>query len=282
VVRRLIGTALILAVACTAGFSRAALDRLVGEASAGEELLYLPNGKYLKILSMGHSNVLADMIYLWSIQYYSNYERAQRHRYVEHVFSEVITELDPRYIDAYWLGALILILEIGDFDAGRKLLDKGIERNPEKWILPHLAAWECYHAKRPELAAEYFEKAASIEGAPTVVRRMRAGLIARGGDVEVALEMWQAIRDDPSSDSLSVKIAVRKVRELEARRAVAMLEGIVARFRDDNGRWPRRLEELVRRSYIRDLPRDPDGRAYEYDAATGRVSTPAGTALGGI
>ena len=280
--RRLIGTVLVLVLACTAGFSRAALDRLVDESSVGEELLYLPNGKYLKIVSLGHSNLLADLIYLWSIQYYSNYERAQRHRYVEHVFSEVITELDPQYIDAYWLGALILILELDDFDAGRQLLDKGIERNPDKWILPYLAAWECYHAKRPELAAEYFEKAASIEGAPTAVRRMRAGLLARVGDVDAALEMWRAIMDDPNSDSLSVKIAGRKVRELEAKRSVALLERIATRFREDNGRWPRRLEELVQRSYIRELPGDPDGRAYEYDPATGRVSTPAGTALGGI
>ena len=111
---------------------------------------------------------------------------------------------------------------------------------------------------------------------------MRAGLLARVGDVDAALEMWRAITDDPNSDSLSGKIAGRKVRELEAKRSVALLERIATRFREDNGRWPRRLEELVQRSYIRDLPGDPDGRAYEYDPATGRVSTPAGTALGGI
>jgi tetratricopeptide (TPR) repeat protein len=275
------GLALVAALAVVAGISRGTLDRIAESRPASEELLYLPNGQHLRIMSLGHTGLLADLVYLWAIQYYSNYERQQRHRYVEHVFSEVITELDPHFVDAYWLGALILIVEAGDLDAGLRLLDKGAQRNPDKWILPYLAGWECYHAKEFDRAREYFERASLIEHAPTVVRRMRAGLAARAGAVEHALAMWRAIRDDPQSDSLSIKIAKRKVRSLETEFDVQHLQRVVGQFRNDNARWPRRLEELVERSYIRDLPRDPDGRAYAYDAATGRVSSSAGRLLGG-
>jgi tetratricopeptide (TPR) repeat protein len=270
-----------MALAGVAGLSRGALDRIAASERASEELLYLPNGKHLRIMSLGHSSLLADLIYLWSIQYYSDYERQQRQRYVQHVFSEVITELDPHYVDAYWLGALILIIENGDLDAGIRLLDKGAERNPDKWILPYLAGWECYHAKEYDRATGYFEKASRIDAAPTVVRRMRAGLTARTGDLSDALVTWREILEDPTSDALSVKIARRKVRELETRVDVRNLQGAVGRFRNDNGRWPLRLEELVERFYIRDLPRDPDGHAYLYDAKSGRVFSPAGRVLGG-
>ena len=61
----------------------------------------------------------------------AHYEPEGRYRYVEHVFDRVITELDPRYIDAYWLGSLILILEGEDLDAGLRLLSKGAEHNPD-------------------------------------------------------------------------------------------------------------------------------------------------------
>jgi tetratricopeptide (TPR) repeat protein len=279
--RRLSVVALVLSLACLAGFSRTTLDRLDDAKPADAELLYLPSGKYLKVMSLGHANLVADLVYLWAIQYYSDYEREQRHRYVQHVFTDVITELDPHYVDAYWLGALILIVETGQVDAGIALLDKGAGRNPDKWILPYLAGWECYYAKRYERANGYFERASRIPGAPAVVRRMRAGMVARAGDLGQALAMWREIQEDSKSDPLSVKIARRKIRSLKIRLDVEMLQKTAERFRNDNGRWPLRLEELIARSYIRDLPRDSDGRAYHYDAGTGRVFSPAGRVLEG-
>ncbi len=263
-----------------AGFSRGALDRLAEGTSAEEELLYLPNGKHLKIMSLGHANVLADGIYLWAIQYYSNYEREERQRYVEHIFGDVITELDPRYVDAYWLGSLIMIVENHDLEAGLRLLEKGMERNPDQWILPYLAAWECYHGKQYSRAAAFFAHAAAIPGAPAVVRRMRAGMLTKVGSTGEALALWRAISEDPASDSLSLVIAERKVRELETRLDVETLQAAVDRFRKENGRYPDRLGELAERRYIRGVPLASDGRPYRYDAETGTVSSKSGQMLG--
>ena len=73
----------------------------------------------------------------------------------------------------------------------------------------------------------------------------------------------------------------RKVRELQTRVDVQLLQDGVGRFRIDNGRWPVTLEELVHRSYLGHLPLDPDENAYLYDTRTGRVSSPTGLVLGG-
>jgi tetratricopeptide (TPR) repeat protein len=278
--RRILIALLVVGLGSVAGYTRATLDRMA-PGSSTDELLYLPDGQHLKFMSLGHETLLADMIYLWAIQYYSNYEREQRHRWVEHVFGNVITELDPRYVDAYWVGALILILEVGDVEAGVGLLEKGASRNPDNWILPYLAAWECYHAKRYDEAAAYFQRASTKPGAPTAVRRMRAGLTAKSGDQRDALAMWRSIKADPASDALSIKIATRKVRELQTRIDVRLLQNSVGRFQIDNGRWPANLEELVHRSYLGQLPLDPDESAYLYDTRTGRVSSPTGLVLGG-
>ena len=57
-------------------------------------MLYLPSGKYLRVVSLGFPQVLADMIYIWSIQYYGNYEAEDRFKYLEHIYGGVISELE--------------------------------------------------------------------------------------------------------------------------------------------------------------------------------------------
>ncbi len=64
---------LTLAVALT-GASGHRLERMRERRVGDQQLLYLPNGSYLKLASLGQAAVLADLIYLWAIQYYSNYE----------------------------------------------------------------------------------------------------------------------------------------------------------------------------------------------------------------
>jgi tetratricopeptide (TPR) repeat protein len=252
----------------------------VGPRAESQDLLYLPNGKLLKVLALGHGSLLADAFYVWAIQYYSDYEREDRYRYVEHVFRDVITELDPHYIDAYWLGALILILEARDLEAGLRLLERGAAKNPDQWILLYLAGWECYHAGQTGRAQAYFQRAMEVNEAPAVLPRLVAGIEARRGNPRKAIEMWREILEDPESDSASVSVAERQIRELRVRADVEDLERAVARFHNDNGRRPRSLEELVSASYIRYLPSDPAGEPYRYDPATGRISSSAGRVLG--
>jgi tetratricopeptide (TPR) repeat protein len=279
ILRRIGVAALVLAMIGVAGASRARLEQFRADES-GDELLYLPNGKYLRVMSLGHRTLMADAVYLWAIQFYSNYEREGRYRYVEHVFSNVITELDPHYIDAYWLGALILIIEAGDLDAGLDLLEKGMDANPKAWILPYLAAWECYRTERFDRAAAYFERAMEIPEAPAVLRRLRAGMFSKKGDLRVATRLWQEILEDEDADEASRAIARRQMRDLKISFDVRRLDAAVQRFRKDNGRFPTGLAELERRTYIDDLPTDPEGRAYRYDAETGRIWSPAGRVLG--
>ena len=84
--RRLTTVTLVILVALTAGYSRATLDRLATMPEE-KELLYLPSGKHLRIMSLGHTGLMADLAYIWAIQYYSNYDRDNRKQYVEHVFN---------------------------------------------------------------------------------------------------------------------------------------------------------------------------------------------------
>ena len=278
---RAVPALLVLACMATAGVSGHRLDGLAAARESTDRLLYLPNGRYLEIASLGQAPLVADLIYIWAIQFYSDYERKERFRYVKHVFGEVITKLDPHYIDAYWMGALILIVEAKDLEGGLALFDQGIAANPDSWILPYLAAWECALAGQPARAAGYFDRAAAIDGAPPSVRRMRAAMASRAGDLDASLALWQEIRDDPGSDPTSRAIAEVKVTEVSTQIDLRDLRAAVARFRDDNGGAPRSLAQLVARGYIARVPEGPDSAPYRYDPRTGEVQAPSARVLGG-
>lgn len=278
--RRIFTIVLLAASLAGAAWSRERLAGIAGPGETEKELLYLPNGKYLKASSLGYEGVVADAVYLWAIQYYADYERRDRYAYVEHVFGDVIAELDPHYVDPYWLGALILTMEKGDLEAGLRLLDKGFEKNPGAWTLPHLAGWECDRHGDHLRAAAYFERAAAVPGAPTFVRRLKAGMLRRAGDVRGALASWREVLDDPDSDATAREIAERQARDLQVRVDVEDLDLAVASYRAARGRNPASLSDLVATGLLRALPVDPDGHAYAYDARTGAVGSSAGRLLG--
>lgn len=279
-VRRALILALVLGCFLLATLSLQQLEAVASSRGGDQQLLYLPNGKYMKLASLGQAPFLSDLVYLWAIQYYSNYSREDRFEFVEHVFSDVIAELDPHNVDPYWLGAMILSVEAGDDDAALRLLDKGFAYNPDEWVLPYLAGWTAHHAGLYKRASDYFDLAANVSTAPPVVLRLRAGMIKRMGDLEEALALWNQVIDDPRCDEKSRRIAKRQIRDLTVRWELKVLQAAVDRFRIQNGQTPKRLEQLVAGNYISSLPLDPDGVAYRYDSRTGEVSSVAVKILG--
>ena len=278
--RRALPYALLLVAALGAGTARARIVGIDAERRGAKELLYLPNGKYLKAMSLGHAPLVADVLYLWAIQYYSDYDREDRYRYVEHVFGNVIGELDPAYTDPCWLGAIILTTEAHDVDGGLRLLDQGFERNPTAWILPFLAGWECERVRRFEQAAVYFDRAAKAPGAPPQLFRLKAGMTARTGNLHEAIARWKDVLDDPRNDAGARTIAARQIRTLTVQADTKDLDAAIAVYRERNGRAPLRLVDLVRAGILPSIPQDPDGQDYVYDPATATVSSAASRVLG--
>jgi len=259
------------------GVSGLKLERLNTARSETTDLLYLPNGDYLQVASLGQAPLLADIIYLWAIQFYAEYDREDRFHYVEHIFGNVIVKLDPHYIDAYWMGAMILSVEAHDVDAALKLLDAGLAHNPDSWMLAWIAAWESYHANRLDRAVHYFEIAAEIPGAPASVRRMRAGILGKAGDTRRALELWFEIYNDPQMDERSRGIAERQLRRLKQQADLEDLTEIIERFEQRTGRLPRSLQELIESGDLGSVPLDFDGQPYRYDPSSGSVRAADGS-----
>jgi len=238
----------------------------------GSPLLYLPSGKYLKAMSLGFDGLLADLIYLWSIQYYGNYAIEDRYLYLERIYGQVITELDPHYLDPYLVGALIMNVEARQPGMALRLLDKGMASNPEAWILPFEAGFLCYNDLHDfPRAAAYFDKALRVPGVHPLVRRLRAEMLNRAGDKKTSLREWAEIHATATDDYVRT-VAWNHIRDLKVEVDLADLRNAVGKFRETAGRAPRRLEELASAALLAPLPRDPEDNPYLYDPATGEVS----------
>ncbi len=239
--------------------------------SSFSQMLYLPSGKYLKPATFGYQLLVADFIYLWSIQYYGDPGFHPRMEYLRHTY-ELITELDPNFIDAYQTGALFMFYEGRNPQAGLHLLDTGLERNPLKWILPADAGFYCMmNLKNRELSAQYFEKAAAIPGAPSLTKRMAAGNYFRMGDKKLAYQLWDEVYRTETDPSIR-QTAFQHVHDLKVLIDLETLREAILEYRSRFGRAPLQLNQLISAGIMQSIPLDPDENPYEYDRQTGNVN----------
>jgi len=78
-----------------------------------------------------------------------------------------------------------------------------------------------------------------------------------------------------ASFRLSMDRREHKGREAVLRRNLAMMRTAIKTFHDDQGRYPRSLDELVPR-YVRSIPRDPMTNERDWRVDTEQVVLPSG------
>ena len=148
-----------------------------------------------------------------------------------------------------------------------ELLDRGIERNPDNWILPWDAGWYSYMQLQDYPTAErYFAIASEHAEAPAWVARLRAHMRTQQGDLRTAIVMWEEILEEAEAkgDEISAAIAAQRVPDLYSRYAIGEIEGAIERFEAAQGRSPDSLALLVRLGMLDDIFADDEGRPINY------------------
>lgn len=178
------------------------------------DLMYFPSGFGLQSLGLGHSLTLADLLWLRAIQYYGEHRLTDnRYPFAGHIF-EIITALDPHFVEAYIFAGLVLAGEGGDHERGLRLLRRGIAWNPWRWDLAFETGFVYYVAARDDAqAARFFEQARRLPGAPEIVTRFAAHVRSRAGNNEAALALWEEVLRT-TSHPLMRDLAERKVKSL--------------------------------------------------------------------
>jgi hypothetical protein len=266
------------------------IDRRFGAAARQDQTLYVSSGEYLKKMVPGFENVLADIYWLRTVQYFGR----------EHLFAtdsrfdllyplvDITTTLDPRLTKAYKYGAIFLCewkpVGKGDAPAGIRILEKGVRAQPNNWRLRQdLGYFRYLFLDDAEGGAAILFEAAKLPGAPYWLVNLGETILLKGKgpgtDRRGAREMWRRIYEQEEDKGLLRDNALQNILRLDALDAVDALNTEVEHFKTRNGRFPREPGELASLGReIRNLS-DPTGVPFDYDPERGKFRIGSGSKL---
>jgi len=233
----------------------------------------LPSSTTLRIATLNYRHFVADLIYIWAIQFYATPQNRNRFDYLESIFN-LLTDINPGYKQFYYTGAWIMSSDKGDPAMALRLYDKAIRAFPEDYFLPFeaalLAAQELHDPSRAEA---YLEKAIAIPGAPVRdLSRYRAHMVMLSEDLEGAWALWREI-EATSSNPEERDTASKHLLMIRYQKDLPLLRKVAELFHQQKGRWPKGFPELVSSGYLKSLPLDYMGQPYRLDPETGAIST---------
>jgi tetratricopeptide (TPR) repeat protein len=178
--------------------------------------MYYPKGPAVEKASLGHTSTAADLAWLRAVQYYGEHKRSDRKfDMMGHIF-EVITDLDPRFVNAYIFGGLTTAQDAKDVPRGIALMEKGLRHNPDNWQMNFETGFVYYTCARDyEKAAARFRRAAELPGASESTMRFAAFVSHRAGDPRAALYLWQEFYNRTDNAEMKKK-ALENIERIEA------------------------------------------------------------------
>ncbi|MGH7341135.1 MAG: hypothetical protein ACREKH_11645, partial [Candidatus Rokuibacteriota bacterium] len=125
----------------------------------------LPDGRALRVLSLGFERVVADAFWLRTVYYIGDEEVHAAGFPDAHRLAALVTDVDPYFTSAYVIMQSVLGVLRHDPDAALALLDKGIEHNPNYWKLHFLAGFTRFFDRQDYArAADHMRRAAELGG----------------------------------------------------------------------------------------------------------------------
>ena len=169
----------------------------ISEQKTALEVMYLPSSEFMDIASLRYDNLAADLLWFKAVQYYGGYMMAQNGIRLFTHLADVITDLDPKFKGAYKLSALIISQDLGDFEAGVSLMEKGLRNNPDDFWMAYEMGFMHYIGGRDyEKAEKYFRHAATLPGADGRAARFAADAARKGGNYEAAIALWSEVAEN--------------------------------------------------------------------------------------
>lgn len=255
---------------------RAMHPKGVDDSTQMKEVLYLPSGIGLELMSFGYGNVLADLLWFNTINYFGkHYQDDQNYRWLHHM-CDLVTTLDPRAFHVYEFGSTMLGWEMGAPDDAIKLLDKALLIFPDSWRIYYLRGFIYMFFKKDAARAQAdFVKASKLPGVHYIVARLAAKSFTSQDDPETAISFLSEMIETTIEPSARQALEHR-LREAIYERDHRMIERAVGIFKERHGRFPADIGELVSGGIMTKLPKDPFGGQYYLDGASAEAKSTTG------
>ncbi len=249
-------------------------DRL-GLQSKADGTLYVRSPKALRRMSLGYSGLLAELYWTRAVQYFGYQHHLGSGDY--HLLApllEVTTELDPRLIPPYQLGANFLAPKppngAGKPEEALRLLQYGIEHNLDNWRLYYELGFLYFtEFKDYGKAAAAFAAGAKLPNTHKFMPVLAARMAQHAGEFDTSRMLWYTTyqssdREDIRQNALQHLVALRVDED------VTHLEEVVEKYRQEFRHYPLSMSDLERAGFIHGTPIDPNGKPYRL-TADGRI-----------
>ncbi len=181
-----------------------------------EESLYIPSATFLRYASLGHQTMVADLMWIRTVQYFGreieirrelNQPRDSKERYkFLYPLLDLTVSLDPQFVRAYRFGGILLTV-VKRYDEAIALYAKGYAANPDRWEMPHdLGRLYYLDLKDHEKALYWWKIANDLPGRPGYIPRFVPRLYAQTGQKEIAIELWLEMLE--ATDSKTVRAII--------------------------------------------------------------------------
>jgi len=169
----------------------------------------------------------------------------------------ILEYLDPKFYQLYLFGSFAYTEGLQDYEGAIDTLERGHEQFPEDWRLLSEAAFiAMYFGQDMDRALDLAERASEVPGAPGYVKRMQGQIMSRMGRYDAAISHFARLCDQGESD-LQREIACNNLYRTIRERDIFVLTQHVEQFKQDFGRQPESLEELLAEGYLLEIPQDP-------------------------
>ena len=246
--------------------------------SGSTSVSWVRSPELVRRLTLGFNDLWADVYWIRAVQYFGATKLStDKNKTYERLYPllDITTTLDPRFNIAYRLGAILLSEGYpngaGNTDQAIALLEKGMREMPDKWEYPHDAGFVAYWWRKDlTAAAQWFQKAADIPGAPNWLRPLAVSMVREGGDRELARKLWYELATSADHEWLR-EAGRRGLMQIEAEEVIEVIQPVVNQFYDRVGRFPESWDEMVAARLLRQKPVDPSGTDYVLDPVSGAV-----------
>jgi len=233
---------------------------------------YLIPSKFSRILALGNQGLLSDYLFLKVATFIGgkgyagkSLDEADWHFVAKGL--DVVTDLDPYFVDPYILGEGLLAWDAGQPQLANQLLIKGTRYRTDDWRLPFFIGFNYfYFLKDYESASTYIMTAAQLPGSDAYLKTLGARLAYYGGKSKTALLFLQQMLAETNDPLLTQRLSKR----LTVLERAVLIEEAVEKFKAQKGRVPEPLSELITAGYLAELPLDPYGGKWGL-AQNGRV-----------
>ncbi len=225
------------------------------------------SGNLVKKLSLEYAPLMGAMYWTRVVQYFGEKHRLhQRNLELLWPLLDITTTLDPQLIPAYRFGSTFLSDSPprgeGRPDLAVKLLERGIQANPEQWRLyQDLGNVYYFDAKDYAKASEAFAEGSQNPNAFVWMKVMAAKIAEEGESPQTSYFLWSQVYQT-ATDPQVKKNAEEHLKLMQVQLELKEINRLADEFEKQTGHRPGRMSELVQAGLLKGMPRDPEGYPY--------------------